>query len=104
MVMPFELCDASAVFQRFIQNVLQGLNPPEGPDFMFVYVNDVLVLLKTLEEHLTHLQGIIQYIQESGVKLNPSKCHFTRREVDYLGHIITHDGVNPKLKLVVAPH
>ena len=51
-VMPFGLYNACAVFQRLMQQVLQGLNPPEGPDFMFVYIDDVLVFSRTLGDTL----------------------------------------------------
>ena len=42
-----------------------------------------------MEDHLTHLQAAIQRIQEAGLKLKPSKCHFACREVEYLGHLVT---------------
>ena len=41
--MPFGLTNAPAVFQRLMQRVLMGLNPPEGPEMVTVYINDVLV-------------------------------------------------------------
>ena len=53
-VMPFGLKNAPAVFQRLMQWVLHGLNPEEGPDFVSVYLDDVLVFSETLEEHLGH--------------------------------------------------
>ena len=46
-VMPFGLCNAPAVFQHLIQQVLQGLNPMDGPDFVSVYIDDVLIFSKT---------------------------------------------------------
>ena len=49
--MPFGLCNAPSTFQRLMQQVLMGLNPAEGPDFVSVYVDDVLVFLKTLQDH-----------------------------------------------------
>ena len=54
-VMPFGLCNAPSVFQRLIHRVLSGLKPLKGPDFVSVYINDVLVFSKTLEEHLERL-------------------------------------------------
>ena len=55
-VMPFGLCNAPAVYQRLMQHVLQGFNPQEGPDFMSVYLDDVLIFSETLDEHLEHLE------------------------------------------------
>ena len=40
-----------------MQQVLMGLNPEDGPDFVSVYIDDILVFSKTLEEHLLHLEG-----------------------------------------------
>lgn len=57
--MPFGLRNAPAIFQRLMQNVLAGLNPDEGPDFVSVYIDDILVFSETLEDHLKHLQVVI---------------------------------------------
>ena len=53
-----------------------GLNPKSGPDFVAVYIDDVLVFSPTLEEHIDHLKAVIQRISEAGLKLKPSKCCF----------------------------
>ena len=82
-VMPFGLCNAPAVFQRFMQQVLQGLNPQEGPDFVSVYLDDVLIFSETLDEHLEHLQLVISRVEGAGMKLKPSRCQFLRQEVEY---------------------
>ena len=102
LVMPFGLTNAPAVFQRLMQRVLAGLNPDSGPDFVAVYIDDVLVFSRTVEEHLIHLQAVIQRIGEAGLKLKPSKCHFARREVEYLGHLVTPEGLKTNQKLVEA--
>jgi hypothetical protein len=88
-VMPFGLTNAPAVFQRLMEKVLHGLNPEDGPDFVSVYVDDILVFSRTLEER----------ILKAGLKLKPSKCSFVRSEVEYLGHILTPHGLrtNPRL-------
>lgn len=52
--MPFGLTNAPSVFQRLMQRVLAALNPEEGPDFVAVYIDDILVFSRTLEEHLEH--------------------------------------------------
>ena len=78
LVMPFGLTNAPAVFQRLMQRLLAGLNPKCGPDFVTVYIDDVLVFSATLEDHLTHLQAVVERIEEAGLKLKPSKCRFAR--------------------------
>ena len=77
-----------------------GLNPVGGKQFVFVYIDDVLVFSQSLEEHLEHLCLVIQKLQDAGLKLKPSKCQFVRKEVEYLGHVLTPDGLKTNLKLV----
>ncbi len=101
-VMPFGLTNAPAVFQRLMQRVLMGLNPEDGPDFVSVYIDDILVFSRTISEHLRHLQLVLERLKEAGLKLKPTKCHFIREEVEYLGHIITPQGLKPNPKLVAA--
>lgn len=55
VVMPFSLTNVPAVFQHLMQKVLMQLNPDEGPEFVAVYLDDVLVFSKSLENHLKHL-------------------------------------------------
>ena len=85
-----------------MQMVLQGLNPEEGPDFVAVYLDDVVVFSPTLEDHLVHLQKVIERLRGTGLKLKPTKCHCACKEVEFLGHLITPDGLMPNPKLVAA--
>ena len=101
-VMPFGLMNAPAVFQRLMQQVLSGLNPIEGPDFVAVYLDDVLVFSETMQDHLVHLRRVLDRIAQAGLKLRPAKCHLVRQEVDYLGHVITPEGLLPNTILVDA--
>ena len=81
-VMPFGLTNASAVFQRLMQQVLQGLNPTEGPSFVSVYIDDVLIFSRSLEEHLRHIGQVLDRLQAAGLKLKPSKYHFVCQQVE----------------------
>ncbi len=99
-VMPFGLRNAPAVFQRL--RVLMPLNPEEGPDFVSVYIDDVLIFSESLEDRVEHLWLVIERLVQAGLKLKPSKCNFVLQEVEYLGHIITADGLKPNPKLVAA--
>ena len=101
-VMPFGLRNAPAVFQRLMQRVLAGLNPPEGPDFVSVYLDDVIVFSRTLDDHLHHLSLVIDRLTKAGLKLKPSKCHFISQEVQYLGHLLTPEGIRPNPDRVAA--
>ena len=75
-VMPFGLTNAPGVFQRLMEQVIMGLNPISGPDFVSVYLDDILVFSRSLEDHLNHLWIVINRLVEVGLKLKPAKCHF----------------------------
>ena len=101
-VMPFGLTNAPAVFQRLIQQVVICLNPDDGPDFVSVYLDDILVFSESLSDHLRHLQRVIMRMMDVGLKLKPAKCHFSRSELEHLGHTITREGVKINSRLVAA--
>ena len=94
-VMPFGLTNAPAAFQRLMQQILLPLNPKHGVEFVNVYIDDVIVFSASLEDHLNHLQQVISKLREAGLKLKPSKCHFARAEVEYLGFLVTPRGLKP---------
>ena len=88
-VMPFGLCNAPASFQRLMDLVLTGLQWSQ----CLVYLDDIVVLGRSFEEHIQNLGQVFQRLRESGLRLKPSKCSFFKSEVQYLGHIISCDGV-----------
>ena len=92
-VMPFGLMNAPAVFQRLMQQVVMGLNPEAGPDYVAVYLDDILVFSRSLEEHRNHLKQLFKRIEVVGLKLNPKKCSFACQRVEYLGHVIIAQGL-----------
>ena len=94
-VMPFGLTNTPAVLPQLMQQVLAGLNPEDDEEFVTVYIDDILVFSPTLPEHIEHLQKVISRLREVNLKLNPAKCKFMRKEVDYLGHVITAEGLKP---------
>ena len=89
-VMSFGLCNAPATFQRVMQVVLAGME-----DCCGVYLDDIIVFSKSVDEHLNCLERVFCRLAEAGLKLKPKKCLFVRREVPYLGHVISADGVRP---------
>ena len=72
-----------------MQNCLGELNL----SFTMVYLDDVIVYSKTLEDHLTQLQAVFDHFAHHGLKLKPSKCHFFKEEISYLGHEISAKGM-----------
>ena len=85
-----------------MQKVLSDLKTDDGKDFAAVYIDDVLIFSRTLEEHLQHLRLVLERLKKAGLKLKPSKCHFLRESVEYLGHLITPEGLKPNPKQVKA--
>ena len=68
LVMPFGLRNAPATFQRTMQEVLHtGLNPENGPNFVSVYINDMVIFSRTLEDHIKHIQQVVQRIASCGL-------------------------------------
>ena len=100
--MPFGLTNAPAVFQCLMQQVLGDLNPEEGPDFVSVYIDDIPIFSRTLEEQLEHIRVVLERLVAAGLKLKPKKCYFLQQEVEYLGHVITTSGLQPNRKQVSA--
>jgi hypothetical protein len=94
--MPFGLKNAGQRFQRLIDRVLAGL------DFVFIYLDDVIVGSATEEEHLQHLRLVFDRLQKFGLMLNTDKCQFGVQQVEFLGHSITAGGATPLFKHVQA--
>ena len=87
--MPFGLRNAAQTFQRFMDQVLRGLN------FVFVYIDDVLIASTSLEEHRRHLQMVFDRFHSYGITINPDKCVFASSHLDFLGHRIDSHGIRP---------
>jgi hypothetical protein len=96
--MPFGLTNAPATFQRLMNNLLQ----PVIHKFALVYLDDVIIYSKTINEHIKHIQCVLNLLREGGLKIKLSKCLFLQKAVKYLGHIISEDGLWPDPKLTEA--
>ena len=83
--MPFGLRDAPATFQRLVDNMLAGIQY----DYAMAYIDDIIVKGEDVGSSLTHLREVFRRIRTAGLKLKPSKCELFRREITYLGHIIS---------------
>ena len=97
-VMPFGLCNSPATFQRLMTEVLSGLTPR----VCMVYIDDVLVLGKTFDEHINNLQSVFERFRMAGLKLKPSKCCFGHGKVTYLGYVVSQQGISPDPSKVEA--
>ena len=87
--MPFGLRNSAQTFQRFIDQVLRGL------DFCFPFVDNILVFSESEAEHLQHLKCVFHKLQENSVIVNTYKCKLGRKELDFLGYTINCKGIFP---------
>ena len=88
-VIPFGLCNAPATFQRLMDLVLAGVQWSQ----CLVYLDDIIVIGKSFEEHLRNLSSVLQRLREANLRLKPKKCFFCRKQVAYLGHVVSSGGV-----------
>lgn len=96
--MPFGLKNAPATFQRLMDQILSGLQGIE----LFVYLDDIVIYASSLEEHKIKFNKLAGRLRQANLRLQPDKCEFLRREVNYLGHIISEEGVKPDPKKIIA--
>ena len=89
--MPFGLKNAPARFQRMMNNAPQGLIGKH----CFVYLDDIIIFGTTIEEHNRNLAIVFQRLRETELKLQPDKCEYLKPELEYLGHLITAEGIRP---------
>lgn len=96
--MPFGLKNAPATFQRLMNTALAGLQDIR----CFVYLDDVVIYSHDLASHIENLELVFGRLRDFHLKLQPDKCEFLRREVGYLGHVITEEGVKPNPEKIEA--
>ena len=89
-VLPFGLCNGPATFQRLMDLVLTGLQWSS----CLVYLDDVVVVGRSFEEHLRNLQNVFERLRGAGLRLKPKKCAFLQDEVLYLGHLVSREGIS----------
>ncbi|GFU04368.1 retrovirus-related Pol polyprotein from transposon 17.6 [Trichonephila clavipes] len=98
-VMPFGLCNAPATFERLMETVLKGLTF----EACLIYLDDVIIGGRTFEEHLQNIRKVLSKLSDANLKLNPSRnAEFFQKEVNYLGHIISAEGVRTDPEKVSA--
>ena len=84
---PFGLAQALAYFQRLINEMLAPF------DFAFGYLDNSLIYSPDVTTHLKHIEMIFQRLIEVGLKFKMEKCSFLEKHIQYLGHIVSGDGI-----------
>jgi hypothetical protein len=89
-VLPFGLCNAPSTFERLMDSVLAGLRW----ETLLVYLDDVVVYGHTIPESIERLVTVLERFRSAGLKLKPPKCHLFQKQVHYLGHVVSSDGIH----------
>ena len=89
LMVPFGLAQAPAYFQLLMNKVLKGLK------FTMTYLDDIIIFSQDELQHLEHLEIVFSHLWEAGLKMKRSKCDFFKREIHYLGHLISPEGISP---------
>lgn len=87
--MSFGLANAPATYQRLQEQCLGDLHLK----ICFIYLDDLIIFSRTFDEHITRLRQVFSRIQDYGLKLSPKKCSFLMKQVKYIGHIVSEQGV-----------
>lgn len=87
--MPYGLTNAPATFQRLLDRLVGTAMYPHA----FVYLDDIIVVTRTFDEHLHWLRQVLQRIRYAGLTINRAKCEFCRSEVRYLGFVVNQKGL-----------
>ena len=87
--MPFGLRNAAQTFQRFMDQVLRGL------DFCYVYIDDLLVASSSPEERKQHIRLIFERLRHYSIIIHPQKCVFGASSIVFLGHLVDSNGIHP---------
>lgn len=96
--MPFGLKNAPSTFQRLMDEILKGyIN-----NICLVYMDDIIIFGTSLEEHLQNIKLIFQRLRDTNLKVQVDKCEFLRKEIDFLGHLVTQEGIKPNPKKLKA--
>jgi len=94
--MSFGLTGAASTFQRFMNFIFRDF------DFVICFIDDILIMSRTYEEHMKHLRMVFERLAEYGLVINVEKCVFCVDEVEFLGHKVSADGVFPSAEKVEA--
>ena len=89
--MPFGLCNVPATFQRLMQSCFGELNLT----YCLIYLDDDIVYTKDEEEHLDRLMTISERFRRDNLKLKPSKCNLFQKQITYLAHDVSTEGIRP---------
>ena len=89
-VMPFGLACAPSTFERLMEEVMRGMQWEE----CLIYLDDIISFGKDFNQELQRVVRILKRLQAANLKLNPKKCHLFQKQVEFLGHTVSAEGVH----------
>ncbi|KAL0191918.1 hypothetical protein M9458_010214, partial [Cirrhinus mrigala] len=90
LVLPFGLSNAPAIFQALVNDMLRDMLD----QFIYVYLDDILIFSHSLQEHVQHVRRVLQRLLENGLYVKAEKCVFHAQSVSFLGYIVSTKGVH----------
>ena len=92
--MAFGLCNAPATWCRLVQTALSGL------DHVYAYMDDLLIYTKDLESHERAIEQVLKRLSYHGIEISLNKCHWVKESVEYLGFLVTPEGLRTQERLL----
>ncbi|MBW0583536.1 hypothetical protein O181_123251 [Austropuccinia psidii MF-1] len=89
LVMPFGLTNAPASFQNLVNDIFADFLEV----FVVVYLDDIMVFSSSEEEHVKHVASVLQRLRDNNLFAKASKCVFHASSVEYLGYVVSNDGL-----------
>lgn len=77
------------MFQRYMSDLLEDLN------YMLIYLDDILIMSKTMEEHLEHVKKVLQRLKKNNLTVNRKKSQLFQTQLKYLGFVVSVEGIRP---------
>ena len=96
--MPFGLKTAPSTFQQLMSDLFRTMNWKN----VLIYLDDIILFSSSFKQHLQHIEEVLVKLKQADLRLKPQKCHFAKPEVQYLGHIISREGIRPDRKKCTA--
>jgi hypothetical protein len=94
--MPFGLTNAPATFQRMMDKTLKEYIG----EFVTVYLDDIMIYSKSFEEYIENIKKVLMKLKKINAIIKLKKCEFGKRNIEFLGHIVGKDGLQPEVKKI----